>query len=162
MTGSRLPFFSMPEKVLPLFRGNRLLSDHQAGRVCGVLPLRSGGSHRGAEHRECPRQNIESAVILYPPYIDGRLPYLLEIGDDVVISLYVTILTHDATSVYAADLIKVGSVRIRDHVFIGANSTIMLKDGLAETFGYFCARLPDSYRGPSPLVGGDTKGDEHE
>jgi len=67
----------------------------------------------------------KNPVILYPSYIDGRLPYLLEIGDDVVISLYVTILTHDATSAYAGDLIKVGRVRIHDHVFIGANTTIM-------------------------------------
>jgi len=66
-----------------------------------------------------------NCVILYPSYIDGRLPYLLEIGDDVVISLYVTILTHDAASAWAGDLVKVGRVRINDHVFIGANTTVM-------------------------------------
>jgi len=66
-----------------------------------------------------------NSSILYPSYVDGRLPYLLEIGDDVVISLYVTILTHDAASAYAGDLVKVGRVRIRDHVFIGANTTVM-------------------------------------
>lgn len=66
-----------------------------------------------------------NCVILYPSYIDGRLPYLLEIGDDVVISLYVTILTHDAASAWAGDLVKVGRVRIHDHVFIGANTTVM-------------------------------------
>jgi maltose O-acetyltransferase len=63
--------------------------------------------------------------VLYPSYIDGRLPYLVEIGNHVTISLYVTILTHDATTAYAGDLIKVGRVLIRDHSFIGANSTIM-------------------------------------
>jgi maltose O-acetyltransferase len=67
----------------------------------------------------------KNCVIFYPSYIDGRLPYLLEIGDDVVISLYVTIFTHDAASAWAGDLVKVGRVRIHDHVFIGANSTIM-------------------------------------
>lgn len=66
-----------------------------------------------------------NSSILYPSYVDGRLPYLLEIGDDVVISLYVTILTHDATSAWAGDLVKVGRVRIHDHVFIGANTTVM-------------------------------------
>ena len=66
-----------------------------------------------------------NCVILYPSYVDGRLPYLLEIGDDVVISLYVTILTHDAASAWAGDLVKVGRVRIHDHVFIGANTTVM-------------------------------------
>ena len=67
----------------------------------------------------------KNSSILYPSYVDGRLPYLLEIGDDVVISLYVTILTHDAASAYAGDLVKVGRVRIHDHVFIGANTTVM-------------------------------------
>ena len=158
----------------------------------------------------------KDSVVLYPSYIDGRLPYLLEIGNNVVISLYVTILTHDATSAYAGDLIKVGPVRIHDHTFIGANTTILcnvsigpnsivgagsvvskdippdtvyagnparlvcnmedfiekhrargirlpimegrhyehpyipeamkalLKENLKETFGYFCARLPES------------------
>ena len=66
-----------------------------------------------------------NSSILYPSYVDGRLPYLLEIGDDVVISLYVTILTHDATSAWAGDLVKVGRVRINDQVFIGANTTVM-------------------------------------
>ena len=66
-----------------------------------------------------------NSSIIYPSYVDGRLPYLLEIGDDVVISLYVTILTHDAASAYAGDLVKVGRVRIHDHVFIGANTTVM-------------------------------------
>jgi maltose O-acetyltransferase len=66
-----------------------------------------------------------NCVILYPSYIDGRLPYLLEIGDNVVISLYVTILTHDAASAWAGDLVKVGRVRINDQVFIGANTTVM-------------------------------------
>jgi maltose O-acetyltransferase len=65
------------------------------------------------------------STVLYPSYIDGRLPYLVEIGNQVTISLYVTILTHDATTAYAGDLIKVGRVVIRDHSFIGANSTIM-------------------------------------
>ncbi len=63
--------------------------------------------------------------VLYPSYIDGRLPYLLEIGDDVTVSLFVTILTHDAATAFAGDLIKVGRVTIRDRSFIGANSTIM-------------------------------------
>ena len=67
----------------------------------------------------------KNSSILYPSYVDGRLPYLLEIGDDVVISLYVTILTHDAASAWAGDLVKVGRVRINDHVFIGANTTVM-------------------------------------
>jgi len=67
----------------------------------------------------------KNAVVLYPSYIDGRMPYLVEIGDNVVISLYVTILTHDASSAWAGDLIKVGRVTIRERSFIGAGSTIL-------------------------------------
>jgi maltose O-acetyltransferase len=67
----------------------------------------------------------KNTSIIYPSYIDGRLPYLVEIGDNVIISLYVTILTHDATTAYAGDLVKVGRVKIHDRSFIGANSTIM-------------------------------------
>jgi len=74
------------------------------------------------------RQGVQigtNTSVLYPAYIDGRLPYLVEIGDNVIISLNVTILTHDATTAYAGDLIKVGKVVIRDRCFIGANSTIL-------------------------------------
>jgi len=66
-----------------------------------------------------------NSVVLYPSYIDGRMPYLVEVGDNVVMSLNLTILTHDAASAYAGDLIKVGRVYIRDNSFIGANSTIL-------------------------------------
>ncbi len=74
------------------------------------------------------RQGVQigqNSSILYPSYIDGRLPYLVEIGNNVIISLNVTILTHDATTAYAGDLIKVGKVIIRDRSFIGTKSTIL-------------------------------------
>jgi maltose O-acetyltransferase len=67
----------------------------------------------------------KDSVVHYPLYVDGRLPYLLEIGDNVIISLNVTILTHDAATAYAGDMVKVGRVIIHDHSFIGANSTIL-------------------------------------
>ncbi len=67
----------------------------------------------------------ENSVVIFPGYIDGRLPYLLEIGSNVIVSRMVTILTHDAATAYAGDLIKVGRVRIFDHCFIGANATIL-------------------------------------
>jgi maltose O-acetyltransferase len=71
-------------------------------------------------------------VIVFPSYIDGRLPYLVEIGDNVVISRNVTILTHDATTAYAGDLIKVGRVKINDRCFIGANTTILCNVEIGE------------------------------
>lgn len=74
------------------------------------------------------RQGVQigpHSSVLYPSYVDGRLPYLLEIGDHVVVSRGVTILTHDASSAWAGDLIKVGRVTIKDNCFIGANTTIL-------------------------------------
>ncbi len=67
----------------------------------------------------------KDAIVLYPSYIDGRRPYLVDIGNNVVISLFVTILTHDASTAFSGDRVKIGRVRIHDHSFIGANSIIM-------------------------------------
>ncbi len=66
-----------------------------------------------------------NSIVIFPGYVDGRLPYLLEIGDNVTVSRMVTILTHDAATAFAGDLIKVGRVVIRDRCFIGANATIL-------------------------------------
>lgn len=82
----------------------------------------------GYYRRYLERQGVRigtGSVVIYPGYIDGRLPYLLEIGDNVIISRMVTILTHDAATAFAGDLIKVGRVRIHDHCFIGAHATIL-------------------------------------
>jgi maltose O-acetyltransferase len=67
----------------------------------------------------------QDSQVIYPSYIDARLPYLVEIGDNVIISRNVTILAHDATTAYAGDMVKVGRVIIQNHSFIGANSTIL-------------------------------------
>jgi maltose O-acetyltransferase len=94
---------------------------HLAGRIRLMLDP-------GYYQQYLRRQGVKignNTVIIYPGYIDGRLPYLLEIGNNVVISRMVTILTHDAATAYAGDLIKVGRVFIYDHCFIGANVTIL-------------------------------------
>jgi maltose O-acetyltransferase len=67
----------------------------------------------------------QDTIILYPSYVDARLPYLLEIGKNVVISLNSTILTHDSSTALAGDMIKVGRVTIEDNCFVGANCTIL-------------------------------------
>jgi carbonic anhydrase/acetyltransferase-like protein (isoleucine patch superfamily) len=67
----------------------------------------------------------QDTIILYPSYIDARLPYLVEIGKNVVISLNSTILTHDSSTAFAGDMIKVGRVIIGDNCFIGANCTVL-------------------------------------
>jgi len=87
----------------------------------------------------------KDSVVLFPSYVDARLPYLLEIGNNVVISINVTILTHDATSAYAGDLIKVGPVTIHDHSFIGANTTILCNVSIG----------PDSIVGAGSVVSKD-------
>lgn len=87
----------------------------------------------------------KNSQVIYPSYIDARLPYLVEIGDNVIISRNVTILTHDATTAYAGDMVKIARVTIRDHSFIGANSTILCNT----TIG------PDSIIGAGSVVSRD-------
>jgi maltose O-acetyltransferase len=67
----------------------------------------------------------KNTVIIYPSYVDARLPYLVEIGNNVTISLNSTILTHDSSTAFAGDMIKVGRVTIGDNCFIGANCTVL-------------------------------------
>ncbi|MZH02067.1 MAG: acyltransferase [Nitrospinae bacterium] len=67
----------------------------------------------------------QNTIIIYPSYVDARLPYLVEIGNNVVISLNCTILTHDSSTAFAGDMIKVGRVTIGDNCFIGANCTVL-------------------------------------
>lgn len=87
----------------------------------------------------------KNSQAIYPSYIDARLPYLVEIGDNVIISRNVTILTHDATTAYAGDMVKIARVTILDHSFIGANSTILCNT----TIG------PDSIIGAGSVVSRD-------
>ncbi len=60
--------------------------------------------------------------------LDGREPYLIEIGDNVVVSYNVDFVTHDAsfcalTGSWYQDLY--GKIVIGDNVFIGSGSTLM-------------------------------------
>lgn len=71
-------------------------------------------------------------VIVYPSYVDARLPYLVEIGKEVVISRNVTILTDEAATAFAGDMIKVGRVTIGDHCYVGANTTILCNVTIGE------------------------------
>jgi maltose O-acetyltransferase len=66
-----------------------------------------------------------NSTVLYPSYVDGRWPYLLEIGNNVTISINATILTHDAATAFAGDMVKIGKVIVHDHCFIGAGCTIL-------------------------------------
>lgn len=57
--------------------------------------------------------------------IDANFPWLIEIGNNVVLSPWVYILSHDSASKKYTGLMKVGKVKIGDNVFIGAKSTVL-------------------------------------
>lgn len=58
-------------------------------------------------------------------YIDPTHPFLVEIGNDVTLSIRVTVMAHDASTKKALGYTKIGRVTIGDHVFVGANTTIL-------------------------------------
>ena len=57
-------------------------------------------------------------------FIDPSHCFLITIGDDVTMSIRVTVMAHDA-STKTLGYTKVGQVHIGNHVFIGANTTIL-------------------------------------
>lgn len=67
----------------------------------------------------------ENVHIFSPSMIDAERPFLISIGDDVTISTYVTILTHDASTHFVNCGTKLGRVEIGDRVFIGTKSIIL-------------------------------------
>lgn len=58
-------------------------------------------------------------------FLDPTHCFLIRIGDDVTMSIRVTILTHDASTKHSTGYTKLGAVTIGDRVFIGANATIL-------------------------------------
>ena len=58
-------------------------------------------------------------------FLDPTHCYLIEIGDDVTMSIRVTVLTHDASMKKATGYTRLGAVKIGDRVFVGANATIL-------------------------------------
>lgn len=59
----------------------------------------------------------------YP--IDGNLPWLISVGDDVTLASNVRILAHDASTVKVGAHTKIGIVKIGNNVFIGADSIVL-------------------------------------
>lgn len=59
----------------------------------------------------------------YP--IDANWPWLISVGDDVLLSSNVRILAHDASPGKAGVYTKIGIVRIGNNVFVGADSIIL-------------------------------------
>lgn len=58
-------------------------------------------------------------------FIDPTHCYLIEIGDDVTMSIRATLMAHDASTKKLTGYTKIGRIKIGDHVFIGANTTIL-------------------------------------
>lgn len=58
-------------------------------------------------------------------FLDPTHCFLISIGDDVTMSIRVTIMAHDASTKKTLGYTKIGQVHIGDHVFIGANATIL-------------------------------------
>lgn len=59
----------------------------------------------------------------YP--IDANWPWLISVGDDVMLSSNIRILAHDASTGKAGAHTKIGIVRIGNNVFIGADSIVL-------------------------------------
>lgn len=58
-------------------------------------------------------------------FLDPTHCYLIEIGDDVTMSIRVTLMAHDASTKRLAGYTRIGKIKIGNHVFIGANVTIL-------------------------------------
>lgn len=56
---------------------------------------------------------------------DALLPWLITVGDNVVISANVKILAHDVSTEYQNGATKIGVAEIGDNVYIGYGATIM-------------------------------------
>lgn len=59
----------------------------------------------------------------YP--IDANFPWLISVGDDVVLASNVRILAHDASTARTGAHTKIGIVKIGNNVFIGADSIVL-------------------------------------
>ena len=58
-------------------------------------------------------------------FLDPTHCYLIEIGDDVTMSIRVTLMAHDASTKKLTGYTRLGKIKIGNHVFVGANVTIL-------------------------------------
>ncbi len=58
-------------------------------------------------------------------FLDPTHCFLITIGNDVTMSIRVTVMAHDASTKKTLGYTKIGQIHIGDHVFIGANATIL-------------------------------------
>ena len=58
-------------------------------------------------------------------FIDPSHCYMIEIGDNVTMSIRVTLMAHDASTKKILGYTKIGQIRIGSNVFLGANATVL-------------------------------------
>lgn len=58
-------------------------------------------------------------------FLDPTHCFLITIGDDVTMSIRVTVMAHDASTKKTLGYTKIGQIHIGNHVFVGANATIL-------------------------------------
>ena len=58
-------------------------------------------------------------------FIDPSHCFLIEIGDNVTMSIRVTLMAHDAGTKKGLGYTRIGRIRIGNNVFLGANSTVL-------------------------------------
>ncbi len=58
-------------------------------------------------------------------FIDPTHCFLIEIGNNVTMSIRVALLAHDASTKKILGYTKIGQIHIGDNVFIGANTTVL-------------------------------------
>lgn len=58
-------------------------------------------------------------------FIDPTHCFLIEIGNNVTMSIRVTLMAHDASTKKITGYTKIGKIKIGDNVFIGANATVL-------------------------------------
>jgi len=70
--------------------------------------------------------------IAHPIYFDRLHPWLISIGDHVLLSPYVAIVTHDATLAHHTGQTRLGRVDIGDRVMVGVSAVILPGTSIGE------------------------------
>lgn len=70
--------------------------------------------------------------IAHPIYFDRLHPWLISIGDNVLLSPYVAIVTHDPTLAHHTGQTRLGRVDIGDRVMVGTSAVILPGTNIGE------------------------------
>ena len=67
----------------------------------------------------------DNCIIYSDNAIDSNFPWLIELGNHVIISTNVKLLAHDASTGYVNKHTKIGIVKVGSEVFIGSGTTVL-------------------------------------